>query len=273
MIAAVETIDRLRQIAIDTLSNAGSVLQTRTSDTMREGRADLALWSEARDALEDALDRAGEVFPAGHPTRLRVTANAASVYGRAVDGKAADASRCEELLRIVIEDAPDDRAEFTVVAATNLGQLCIGTGRWNEAADAYEVGIIAQRRLVAQARTPLTKLGEVIATADLAARRALALGQTGNFAEAIAVLEENRGQLFQNTSSRSPGAPSSGVATVHAATCDYGTVVAVRLPDGVLFGYISSLTAAPLRSGLALLLEADDADDAVDRGSTASPRC
>ena len=259
-IAAVATIDRLHQVAIDTLSNAGSILADAYSDTMLEDRADLALWTEARDALEDALDRASEVFPAGHPTRLRVTANVASVYGRAVDGKAADASRCERLLRTVIDDAPADRVEFAVVAATNLGQLCIGAGRWTEASDAYAVGITAQRRLVAQARTPLTKLGEVIATADLAARRALALGQTGKFADAIAVLEENRGQLFQNASARPSGGPASDVATVHLATCDYGTVVAVRLPDGALFGYTSPLTATPLRRRLALLLEADDMD-------------
>jgi tetratricopeptide (TPR) repeat protein len=194
---AVGRLDQLHPVGIDTLTNAGAVLADLYSESLRTDAPDHQLWQDARDYLLDALGRAEALYSVGHPARLRAMANLATVYARPVDDAPADPERCAELLGAVIADAPDHRSEFALAAATNLGQLRIGQGRWDDAATAYEVATSAQRRLVHRARTPLTKLGEIVSTADLAARRALALAMGGRYPEAADALDENRGRLVR----------------------------------------------------------------------------
>lgn len=267
-VEAVGSLERLHPVAIDTLNNAGSVLADLYSESLRDDAPDHELWRVARDCLLDAFGRAEALYPRGHPALLRVMANLATVYARPVDGAPADPDRCAELLGAVIADAPDHRSEFALAAATNLGQLRIGQGRWDEASNAFEAATLAQRRLIDRARTPMTKLAEIVATADLAARRALALAMSGRYVEAVDALEENRGRLVRSRRSdtipehgHDPGAPA---AIVHAATSDYGTVVVVRVPDGTRFGFHAPLTSGQIKPVVQALLRARDRSDRVE---------
>jgi CHAT domain-containing protein/tetratricopeptide (TPR) repeat protein len=254
-------LGRLHAIAIDSIANAGSILASLYSESVIADDPDIQLWHEAHDYLEDAMARATENYPPGHPVRLRVALNFATVFGRPVAGLPADPERCAQLLGDVIAETPDERAEFTLAAAQNLGQLRMGQGLWQEAADAYEIATGAQRRLVQRARTAPTKLGEIMSTADLAARRALALGMLGHFAAAAAALDDSRGRLVGQRRPAGPPTPgATGVAVVHAATCDYGTIVTVRLPDGARFGLHSTITAGQIKPIVQQLLIAPDRD-------------
>ena len=269
---SVRRLDRFHPVGLDTLNNAGSILADAYSESLRADAPDRTLWNDARDFLLDVLERAEALYPVGHPARLRPMVNLATVYARPVDGEPADADRCAELLEAVIADAPDHRPEFTLAAATNLGQLRIGQGRWDDAASAYQLATSAQRRLVERARTPMTKLAEIASTADLAARRALALARSGRYPEAAEALDENRGRLVR--ARRQPGphpnrqSTGSAAVVVHVATCDYGTIAVVRVPDGTLFGFHASLTSSQVKPLVQDLLRAEDRParvEALDR--------
>lgn len=265
---AVRSLDRLHPVAIDTLNNAGSVLADLYSESLRDDAPDRELWRDARDYLLDSLDRAEALYPRGHPARLRAMANLATAYARPVDGTPADPERSAELLEAVITDAPLHRSEFALAAATNLGQLRIGQGRWDDASNAFEVATSAQRQLIDRARTPMTKLAEIVSTADLAARRALSLAVSGRYVEAVDALEENRGRLVRFRRSSIPHGQLHHkvppAAVVHAATCDYGTVVVIRVPDGTRFGFHTPLTSGQVKPVAQHLLRARDRTDRVE---------
>jgi hypothetical protein len=206
IVAANEAIDsaqrlnRLHPSGIDTIINAAAVLLDVYSESAQEGDG-AEIWERARVALEDAMTRAVEVDPRDLRT-LRAKANLATAYGRLVNGSIADPERSAVLLQEVLDAAPADEPEFRFRPALNLGQLRFGQARWKEAADAYRIAREAQLQMIADARTPLTKLGQILQTRDLAARRALALVQAHEISLAIDALEENRAQLRANRPQR-----------------------------------------------------------------------
>ncbi len=257
--AAVEragSLDRLHQVAIDVVANCGSVLTQLHVAAVQAGRPDPDLWARARDLLEDAHRRSSERHPAGAPQRLRAAVNLAAVYGTTPDGRQpADPERAARLMEEVIGTDPDPTSDFTLAAATNLGQLRIGQGRWSEAADAYAVARAAQVAQIRGARTTESRLAEIVKTADLASRRALALARADRWDEVPSAIEEARGRLVDRKPPSGPsearadgaGDGSDGVAIAHLATCDYGTVGLVQRPDGRPFGFTTPLTAGVLK--------------------------
>lgn len=254
-------VDRLHPVAIDALANAGGILSDLYSESLLSDKPDRSLWAEAIVHLEDAYSRARELYSEHHEVTLRIMVNLASAYGRPIDGTPADSARCEELFEQVIERAPADRPRFTVVAAMNLGQLRLGQCRWRDAADAYGIAATAHDREVQRARTRLTKIAEIANVRELAARRALALSKAGMWPEAIAALENARGRLSPTASDHDGEVePSEGraVATVHVACSAYGTLGAVRVPDGTLFGFHSALSSRHIEPLIERLLVAPD---------------
>ena len=222
-------LNRLHPTGIDTTINAASVLLDVYSESFRE-EGSVEVWDQARIALEDALIRAVEADPRDLRT-LRAKANLATAYGRFVNGSIADPDRCAELLQEVLDAAPPDEPEFRFRPAVNLGQLRFGQARWTEAADAYRIAREAQLQMIGDARTPLTKLGQILQTRDLAARRALALVQAHEIGRAIGALEENRAQLSAKRHQPSLTTRSRS-AVIHLSSSDYGSVVIISLPDG-----------------------------------------
>ena len=235
IVAANEAIDsaqrlnRLHPTAIDTIINAAAILLDVYSESVLEGGNE-QIWDQARVALEDAVIRAVLVDPRDLRT-LRAKANLATAYGRMVNGAVADPDRCAALLQEVIDAAPPDEPEFRFQPAVNLGQLHFGQGRPTEAANAYRIAREAQIQMITDARTPLTKLSQILQTRDLAARRALALVQAHQTDHAIGALEENRAQLRGNPL-RPMLVKRSRSAVIHLASSDYGSLVIISLPDG-----------------------------------------
>lgn len=182
-------------VGIQAGSNAGATLTDLYVETLKADQPDVSLWTQARDALESAFDAAKMALPAHHRLALVAASNLASVYGSVVDGQVADRGRCAALLEYVLENAQPAEADVRLAAASNLAQLRIGSGDWPRAAEAYAAAADAQQRLFSGARTYVTRLGEIVAAGDLAARRALALVGSGRLAEAVDVLESNRARL------------------------------------------------------------------------------
>jgi len=255
-VAATASIHELHPSAIDTLINAGAILLNVFSDLdSEETAADPDLWRQARDVLEDAADRARRLAPLNLRT-LRAFVNLASVYGRVVDGAIADADRCAELLEQVIAGAPPNEPDYTFTAAVNLGQLRMGQGRWLDAASAYDTAREAQLHRIRQARTTLTKFGQILLTGDLAARRALAFAQAGELERAVEALEENRAQLARPRSATSR-TPRTRNAVIHAATSDYGSAVIIQLPSGDTPGFVTAIGSRAVKASVRELLGAD----------------
>jgi hypothetical protein len=269
-VAAARELDDENAVALDALANAGAVLIDLYSETLRAGRADATLWDDARDALERALVGARSAYPPHYPAVLRAAVNLASVYGSVRDGEVADPERCAELLEYVLSHARSHQAEYRLAAASNLAQLRIGRGDWAAATAAYTPAGEAQRALVTEARTFVTRLGEVVKSADIAARRALVLVLERRFGEAVDVLEENRVRLArverQEAAALAPAAdPRSGRAIVHVATCDYGTLGVVELPSGIVDGFSTTLASSQLKPLVRELLEAPDRESRRQR--------
>ena len=117
------------------------------------------------------------------------------------------------------------------------------------------------RRLIAGARTRLTKLGEVLLTADISVRRAMALTSLGAFDRAIEVLIANRAKLATNTSTVRPDRSDMSAATVHVAACDYGAFAIVTGPDGHNTGFRTPLSSTEIKGALASILASPTAHE------------
>lgn len=267
---AITTAGRLdpgNAIAMQIEVSAGAVLIGLHTECTAAGRpAPAGLWEAGRDSLEQGFASMSEAFLPHHPDTLRAAVNLASAYGAVIGGEVADRDRCIEFLTYVIEHARRHEAEFRHTAAVNLAQLRVGSGEWEEAVEAYEIAAEAQRWLLAQARTPATRLGEIVAGADLASRRALALAMAKRPAEAVAVLEENRARLASGRAgARDPTgtevrrAPAR--ATVHLTTSAYATLGIVELPSGALSSFVTELSLGVLKPAMRVLLEARDRDE------------
>jgi hypothetical protein len=64
--------------------------------------------------------------------------------------------------------------EHAAIALTNLAGLRAGQGRWEEAAQHYGQARQSRHLMIEKSAVRATRLGEVIATSDLAARESLA---------------------------------------------------------------------------------------------------
>lgn len=266
-ISAAGRLEPGNAVAMQIEVSAGAVLIGLYTECTAAGRpAPAGLWEAGRDALERGFASMSETFVAHHPDTLRAAVNLASAYGAVVGGEVADRDRCIELLTYVIEHARRHDAEFRHVAAVNLAQIRVGAGDWEEAVEAYETAAEAQRWLLAQARTPATRLGEIIAGADLASRRALALAMARRPAEAVAVLEENRARLASGREGARDATGKEdrrvpGRATAHLTTSAYATLGVVELPSGALSSFVTELSLGALKPAMRALLEARDRDE------------
>lgn len=266
-IAAAGRLEPGNAIAMQIEVSAGAVLIGLYTECTAAGRsAPAGLWEAGRDVLERGFAAMSEAFLAHHPDTLRAAVNLASAYGAVVDGEVADRDRCIELLTYVIEHARRHEAEFRHAAAVNLAQLRVGAGEWEEAAEAYEIAAEAQRWLLGQARTPATRLGEIVAGSDLASRRALALAMAERLAEAVAVLEENRARLASGRAGAGDRVGEEdrrrpGRATVHLTTSSYATLGIIELPGGALSSFVTELSLGALAAAMRILLEARNRDE------------
>ena len=243
-------------VAIEALSNAGASL----TDVFLADRGRTELAAEARQVLERAVEAAADAFPAHHPVLLRAQIHLAGAHGTAPDGDRQIAAR---LLRDVIEHAQDER--FRATAAANLAQLRSGDGNWAQAGEAYEAAAAASDELLVAARTPMGRFGVIADFADLAARRAVVLVMKRRPADALAVLERNRGRLAGRTGDVLLPQPPEGHAVLHAVTSDHGSACIVTLPGGGGTAFVHGLGAATLKPLLAAVLAADDPDDRRSR--------
>lgn len=253
-ISATERVARLHPVAIEALNNAGSILIDAYSDSLRAGSPKTELWDLARTNLEDARTRAAEAFPNHHLVTLRIAVNLGTVYGRLRGQSIADPERSADLFRYVIDHCPEGHDEYALTAATNLGQLAMGQGEWQRAEEAYAIAGQSAQRLINGARTRITTLGEILLTADVSIRRALALTSLGELNQAIEVLVANRTRLSPTPRPVAPDASNTGAATVHVASCDYGSFAIVTSPDGHQTGFRSPLASTEVKAGLAAVL-------------------
>jgi len=259
-IRATKLVHRLHPVAIEAINNAGSILSDAYSDGLRAGNPDPDLWDAARTHLEDARQRATEAFPDHHLTALRISVNLGTVYGRLHGDSIADPERARELFNYVIDNTPPGREQFRLVASTNLAQLAMGQGAWQQAADAYAIADEATRKLIGGARTRITKLGEILQTADIAVRRALALTTLGDLDGAISVLVANRAKLAPHDLSEQPQ-HDGRAAAIHVAACDYGSFAIITGPDNHRTGLRSLLASSEVKAALASVLNGANAVD------------
>ncbi len=260
-IEAAATIDSGHPVTVQTLSNAGSILNQLYIESVGSDAPDRTLYDRAREALENAHESAKMIFSANHRMTLVAAANLAAICGAVVDGQLADQDRSERLLGEILDTAPLSEIDIRQAAATNLAQLRIGIGDWSGAAEAYAIAAAAHDRLVAQARTQITRLGEIVAGGDLATKRALALVGAGRAREAVDVLEANRARLRRDANVAVPGLnPSVGTAIVHVATCAYGTIVVEARAGTEPRGLLTTLIAHDVRLALAGVLNAGDTE-------------
>jgi hypothetical protein len=246
-------------VGILALSNAGASLANVYS-AGRDGDSDPSLRAEAVEVLAEACARAAAAFPPGHPETLRAMLHLAAARGAAGADSPDELTESEALLtRVAVEGAA--RPDFVFAARSNLGQLALGQGRYAEAAAEFGAAAEARRALVARARTPITKLGEVVRTADAAGRHALALAMAGRQAGAVDVLEANRAVLRAGGWSDEPTpSPPPGVVTVHASTCTFGTAVIVRGAVGQPVAIVDPLAERQLAPLVSALLRAEAAE-------------
>jgi CHAT domain-containing protein len=270
---AARKLDRHNPVAMRVLASSGASLIHLYAESAVDGAPDLELWREGTDVLEAAFEATREAYPAHHRNVLVAALNLASAHGSPIEERVANPERCAELLQYVIERAPPSEAEARMKAAMNLGQLRSGQGAWAEAADALEVAADAHDQLFAGARLFSTRLGEIVDAGDLAARRALALIGAERYREAVRVLEASRARLRP---AREPESDPSGEFTqaaperalVHIATCAYGTLGVVALPDGRFAPFTTALNSRRLRPLVDGLLRAEGLGqrrDAFDR--------
>lgn len=264
-LAAAAELDPHNAVAMQVNASAGAVLIGLYTEFTAAGQPPPEdLWPPAHDALERAFERMKEAHPAHHPNTLLAALNLASAYGAAVGEGVADRERCAELLTYVIEHSRPHEAKFRHAAGVNLAQLHVGSGEWDEAVAAYEIAATAKRLLLEQARTPATRLGEIVDGGDLAGRHALAMAMAERPREAIAVLEESRARLAHAGRRSEPrptqadDPPDAARATAHLATSAYGTLGLLELPGGALRTFVTTLTAGALKPAMRRLLTAGD---------------
>jgi hypothetical protein len=266
-IAAGAVLDRENPVAIQTCANAGATLIRLHTEFTAAGREPpRMLWQEGSKALERAFAASKEVYLAHHPHTLMVALNLATAYGAVVDRELADRERCSDLLAYVIEHSRPHEAEYRRAAGVNLAQLRVGAGDWEGAVEGYELAATAQGWLLEQARTTATRLGEIVAGADLAARHALALAMAGRPADAVAELERNRVLMARDmgglaTPTRGEPWRAPGLAIAHLATSGYGTLGILERPDGELRTFTTALRLSQLTPTMRALLEATDGEE------------
>lgn len=246
------TLHRHHHIAMIALLNAGGVLGDLYSETVIAGAPERAYWEEGRVQLEDALGRLSDVYASDHPDRLTALANLGALYGRPVEGRVADADRCEALLTEVVDRAGSSVAH-SATAAMNLAQLKMGQAQWTDAARFYGIARESRRRLLEGAAQPLTRLAEIVDAGDLATKHALALVQAGDPEAAVFVLEESRALLRRRGATTAPSSPCVGVAVVHVATSSYGSFGVVANPDGTTRAFLVGLAGREVRVAVGAL--------------------
>jgi hypothetical protein len=230
--SVAEAVHEEHETALTAMFAAGSVLLDLYAQPSRGERRDPSLAAEAQKLLLLASQRADRAYPPGHRIRLTARVNLAAAYGApATGGGYLDADRCAELLLSVVDEAGTSSPEHAAIALTNLAGLRAGQGRWEEAAECYGQARQSRHAMIEQAAVRATRLGEVIATGDLAAREALAYAVAGKPDQAVEALERTQANLLRHrrriTRDMRPG-DQPGRAIVHLAACGLGTAGTVR---------------------------------------------
>lgn len=256
-VAAVSILDENNPTAITVLINAGSILVDLYVSTGRANWPDTALLDEAESVLTSAVNRCLRLFPPGQRTRLTAQLNLASVYGAPVGANVKDAGKAAELYRQVAKEAESQSLDHVATAMANLGTLSLGQGNWEEAATSYSSARRARSQLVAQTQNRHTRLGEVIASGDLAAREALARVRLGDLNEAVNALEESRARLLRHRFSvQTRALPSRpGRVMVHLASCSLGTIAVVQAHGGEKSAAFGPQSAGAIRALVTPLLQ------------------
>ena len=230
--AAAEGVHGEHETALTAMFAAGSVLLDLHAQASRSGQRDPSLAGQAQELLLLASQRADKAYPPGHRLRLTARVNLAAAYGApAAEGGYLDADRCAELLLSVAAEAGTSSPEHAAIALTNLAGLRAGQGRWEQAAQHYGQARQSRHVMIEKSAVRATRLGEVIATGDLAARESLAYVVAGEPDQAVQALERTRANLLRHRhriiQDMRP-ADQAGRATVHLAACGLGTAGIIR---------------------------------------------
>ncbi len=258
-VKALAILDEDNAIGITTLINAGSVLVDLYVESTRAGRPQPLLLEEAEGVLTSAADRCLRLFPPGQRTRLTAQLNLAAVFGAPVGSGVKDAARAADLYRQVAAEARLHSLDHVATAMTNLGTLSVGQGLWEDAAAAYAAARHARTQLVRQTKSRHTRLGEVIASGDLAAREALAHVRLNRLDDAVFALEESRATLLRHRlkiESQFDAPTRPGRVIVHLASCTLGTIALVHPHGRPRTAAYGSQPSTAIRSTLASLLNA-----------------
>lgn len=261
--AAAEGVHAEHETALTAMFAAGSVLLDLHAHASRRGQPDPSLAAQAQKLLLTASQRADKAYPPGHRLRLTARVNLAAAYGApAAAGGYLDADRCAQLLLSAAAEAGTSSPEHAAIALTNLAGLRAGQGRWEEAARHYGQARQSRHTMIEQSAVRATRLGEVIATGDLAARECLAYVVAGEPNQAVQALERTRANLLRHRHSITQDlrpADQAGRTTVHLAASGLGTAGIVRragqppetfftaLPGAVIQAVLHDLVTAPTR--------------------------
>jgi len=259
-VAATEQLHDDNETAVTTLLNTGAVLVDIYISTVHTGHPEPEMLAEAERLLKPASQRADRLYPAGHRTRLTAALNLASVYGAPAGSVGVvDAERSAALLNRVADEAEGHSLDHVATAMTNLGTLRIGQGHWEDAAHAYAAARRARTRMIEQTTGRQTRLGEVIATGDLAAREALAYARLGRAEDVIATLEDSRASLLRHRRNIQVGTqalPRTGRVVVYVSSCNLGTFGVIKAPGHVAQTFVGSLPSTAIREALHTLVTA-----------------
>lgn len=257
--AAAEGVHGEHETALTAMFAAGSVLLDLYAQASRSGQRDPSLAAQAQKLLLLASQRADKAYPPGHRLRLTARVNLAAAYGApAAEGGYRDADRCAELLLSVAAEGGTNSPEHAAIALTNLA----GQGRWEEAAQHYGQARQSRHLMIEKSAVRATRLGEVIATGDLAARESLAYVVAGEPDQAVQALERTRANLLRHRHSIIQDmrpSDQAGRVTVHLAACGLGTAGIVRragqppetfftaMPGTLIQAVLHDLVTAPSR--------------------------
>lgn len=260
--ALAESVHDQHEMALKAVAGAGAALVSLYRRTLTAGHADRVLWTAAEPLLRRASSRADVAYPRGAATRLTARLNLAALLGMAVDGQVADAETSARLLLEVADEAAGRSPEHEATAWANLAHLRLGQGRWDDAGECFARARLTRRAMVRQSTTRHTRLGEVVATGELAALEALTHVHQQRLDQAVAALEEGRATLLRDrrpVPAALPPVPGEpGRTVVYLAMCAIGTFGVVRSGDQPDRGFLTPLGGRSFSQELRGLVSAPD---------------
>ena len=102
-------------------------------------------------------------------------------------------ARYESVLQII---SPSTRPVECLKVAARLGELQSASGQWEKAVNAYRIALIAGQQLYSSSVVPTGRESELVEIGELHHRAAFAVARSGDFTDAIVVLEQGRARAM-----------------------------------------------------------------------------